>query len=771
MTQIYSIVKPLLLIYKVKKQLLTFILLTSFIATQAQTGKIKGIITSNGKPVEFASVGIKGTKIGVTTNINGRFELNNINEGKYYVFVTVIGYKKDSTLVVLKNNEIRSVNFDIKETQKNLDEIVVTGTMKEISVSESPIAIDIITPKLFQKNPSANIFESLGMVNGVRPQLQCNVCNTGDIHINGMEGPYTMVMIDGMPIVSALGTVYGLMGIPNSIIQRVEIQKGPASTLYGSEAVGGLINVITKTGENAPAFSFDIFGTSYQEVNTDIAVKYKIGKRLSGLLSGNYFHFDKKWDINNDNFTDVTLQKRIAGFNKFTYEHKSGKLSHLAVRNYYEDRWGGEMQWNKNFRGGDSIYGESIYTKRFEVIGNSPLKVFKQDLKLQYSFNKHLQNSSYGATPFLADQLIAFGQITKNISYKKHDLLIGTAVRYTLYDDNTLITAQKVNGVVLNSPTKTTLPGIFIQDEIKFNPFNTLLLGLRYDYNTNHGNILSPRVNWKYMLNEFNTIRLGVGNGYRVVNLFSEEHAAFNGAREVVITEDLKPEQSWNTSLNYSTIKTFNAGYVNFDANLFYTYFTNKIVADYFTDHTKVIFGNLNGYGINRGGGVQAHFAFTIPLKISLGFTYTDVFLIKKDSLLNQVKTRQVQTPPSTGNYVISYSLNKIKTNIDFSGNVYSPMLLPILPNDYRPANSPWFCLMNIQITKEIKSKWQIYGGVKNILNFIPKEDPIMRANDPFDKYSNDPISNPYGYTFDPGYNYAPMQKTRFFLGVRLIIK
>src|ERR1041385_1507951 len=139
----------------------------------------------------------------------------------------------------------------------HLEEITVTGTLQEIKTSESPVKVEIISPKLFQKNPSPNLFQAVGMVNGVKPQINCNVCNTGDIHINGMEGPYTMILIDGMPIVSGLSTVYGLMGIPNSIVERIEIMKGPAGALYGSEAMGGIINVITKNASTAPRFYFD----------------------------------------------------------------------------------------------------------------------------------------------------------------------------------------------------------------------------------------------------------------------------------------------------------------------------------------------------------------------------------------------------------------------------------------------------------------------------------------------------------------------------------
>nr|WP_322551267.1 TonB-dependent receptor plug domain-containing protein [Flavobacterium sp. LB-N7T] len=209
-----------------------------------------------------------------------------------------------------------------------------------------------------KKNPTSNIFEALQNVNGVRPQLNCSICNTGDIHINGLEGPYTMVTIDGMPIVSSLSTVYGLSGIPNSLIERVEVVKGPASSLYGSEAVGGLINIITKKPLSAPLFSADIFSTSWIETNVDLGFKSAIGKKATTLVGINYYNFNDKIDNNNDNFTDVTLQEGISLFNKWSFDRKDNKEFTLAGRFFYEDRWGGEMQWNKSYRGGSEVYGE-----------------------------------------------------------------------------------------------------------------------------------------------------------------------------------------------------------------------------------------------------------------------------------------------------------------------------------------------------------------------------------------------------------------------------
>src|SRR5690554_367284 len=219
-----------------------------------------------------------------------------------------------------------------------LEEMVISGTMKPVLRSESLVPVEVYTPAFFKKNPTSNVFEALQIVNGVRPQVNCSVCNTGDIHINGLEGPYTFVLIDGMPIVSGLSTVYGLSGIPNSLIERIEVVKGPASSLYGSEAVGGLINVITKNPKNAPLFSADVFGTSWGEVNTDVGVSTKVGEKAHLLLGVNYFNYSNPIDKNGDNFTDLTLQDRFSVFQKWNFTRKSNKLFSVAARYFYEDR-------------------------------------------------------------------------------------------------------------------------------------------------------------------------------------------------------------------------------------------------------------------------------------------------------------------------------------------------------------------------------------------------------------------------------------------------
>lgn len=733
------------------------------ISVHGQTGSIKGKIASDNKPVEFVNIGLSGTQYSSTTDKHGEFEITQIPFGDYEFQISMVGYQKVKKKIIIDKPLPVIISQNIISLDNRLNEVVVSGTMKEISRSESPIPIEILTPKLFFKNPTPSLFESMQMVNGVRPQLNCNVCNTGDIHINGMEGPYTMITIDGMPIVSALSTVYGLSGIPNSLVNRIEVVKGPASTLYGSEAVGGLINVITKNPMAAPLLSVDVMATSNQEYNVDLGVKTKM-KKTHSLLGINYFNFQNVLDKNGDNFTDITLQNRISIFNKWSFERKENRVASIAARFVYEDRWGGETQYENKFRGTDSVYGESIYTSRYELIGVYQLPTKKEQVFLQYSFNNHNQNSYYGTTPYMAKQNIAFAQLYWNKTLTKNaDLLIGTPFRYTYYDDNTPGT-QSIDSVQpKNKPQNTYLPGVFIQTNLKFKKLTTLA-GLRYDYNTDHGNIFSPRLAFKYALNDNNIFRLSSGNGYRVVNLFTEDHAALTGAREVVIKNNLKPEKSWNVNLNYERFFILTNAYIGLDASLFYTYFTNKIIGDFTTDATKIIFDNLEGHAISKGAALNLDITFTNGLKAIVGGTYMNVYRETTDVNNKQVRTAQLQTPNFLGNFSISYTFSKIGISIDYTGNVTSPMNLPVVPNDYRPEQSPWFTIQNIQVSKKLTNGFEFYGGVKNVLNFTPS-DPILRPFDPFDKRITE--NNPNNYTFDPSYNYAPMQGRRFFIGIR----
>lgn len=752
-----------------------FILLLFAVKVNAQTYKLSGQLMADGKTLERATVRVSPSGIAIKTDSAGKYSFN-LYAGQHQLKVSAVGYKTAVIPVSLKTDTVMPT-LELTADNGQLHEVVVTGTQKEVSRLDSPVPVEIYNAQFFRKNPTPSIFEALQNVNGVRPQLNCNICNTGDIHINGLEGPYTMVLIDGMPIVSSLSTVYGLSGIPNSLVDRIEVVKGPASSLYGSEAVGGLINIITKNEVNAPKLLADVMTTSYLETNTDIGFKLPVGKNISTLTGINYFKYGNRVDLNNDNFTDVTLQDRISVFHKWQVKRANNRLFDIAGRYLYEDRWGGDLRWNKSYRGGDEVYGESIYTKRWELIGKYQLPV-DEKIFLAFSATAHNQDSRYGTTSYIASQRIAFGQATWDKQLGNHDLLAGMALRYTYYDDNTPATANATS-VAINQPEKVALPGIFLQDEIHFSTKNSLLLGARYDYNSVHGNIFTPRFAYRLKFNDNQTIRLNAGTGFRVVNLFTEDHAALTGARAVVIAEELKPEKSYNVNLNYlGKFHLSNGTFLGIDFSGFYTHFNNRIVGDYDTDPNEIIYANLDGHAVSKGITANLDLALPIGLNVNAGATYQNVDLVE-----NGMSQQQILTEKWMGTWAVSYNWLAANLKIDYTGNIYGPMRLPLLGDlDPRKPFSPIWSIQNVQFTYVGFKNLELYGGVKNLLNFLPtKGNPflIARSNDPFDKNvsfdSNGQTvatpNNPYALTFDPSYVYAPNQGIRGFFGVRYTIK
>ncbi len=716
-----------------------------------------------GKPVPFANIILMGTHSGASSDLEGHFVISIPSHGQHMLRISAVGFidKEFSlTMTIVPDKDLGSI--ELVPTSVDLGEVVVTGTMREMSRSDSPVPVEVITPALFRKNPSPALFDAVGMVNGVRPQINCSVCNTGDIHINGMEGPYTMVLIDGMPIVSGLSTVYGLSGIPTSLVERVEVVKGPGSSLYGSEAMGGLVNVITKDPALAHRAAVDLMATSWKEYNTDVGLHFG-QKRVNALLGVSVFHYDDPRDENGDGFTDVTLQQRVSIFNKLSIRRPDRKVASIATRYVHEDRWGGEMNWTPAFAGGDSIYGESIATRRWELIGQYQLPV-PGKIMAQFSANGHQQRSWYGTTPYNADQRVLFGQLFGVRRFgMRHDVLYGIAYRHTWYDDNTVGTSRSDESRIHNAPNVQPLPGFFLQDEWSITEMHKLLIGFRMDHDANHGLVQSPRVAYKWAPNGRWAVRANFGTGYRVVNLFTEEHAALTGARQVRIEGDLLPERSINGTLNVVRKWPGEKRYFGLDGSLFYTHFSNRILPDYSTDQDLIIYRNLDGYGVSRGASVNMEARVGKPLRLLAGATWMQVFTAQEG-----LRSDVYFAPTWSGTFSTSFQLSA-KWSTDLTGQWYGPMRLPVQPNDFRPERSPTYALLNLQVTHKFNAQFEFYGGVKNLLDFVPA-DPLMRPFDPFDRQAGDAASNPNGYTFDTSYMYAPLQGARGFLGLRWVL-
>ena len=360
--------------------LLSLILCLLSPTIQAQT-TISGQVTDGSHPLPWASLVVDGTEMGTSSDEKGQFSIDQLPPGAYTITASYVGHSAQSKDIQLLEDQPVVLDFILSPAQA-LDQIVVTGTMKPTYVTASPIKVDVVTSKqldTYIPAASSSIIEGIQLINGVEEVVACGVCYTNSISINGLDGAYTAVLMDGMPMYGNLASVYGLNGIPNMIIDRFEVIKGPSSTLYGTEAVAGVINIITKDPSEQPLLSVDVMGTSHMEAFGNLALAPKIGV-AEGYIGLNYAYINDYDDANSDGFGDGILLDRYSLFTKWNIRRKHGRTFTIAGKLYYEDRRNGVAQYvadraYRQLRGSDRVYGESVYTRRYEIFGQYQIPV------------------------------------------------------------------------------------------------------------------------------------------------------------------------------------------------------------------------------------------------------------------------------------------------------------------------------------------------------------------------------------------------------------
>ena len=705
--------------------------------TAAQAG-VYGRVHSAGEPIPHARVVLKGAGIAAATDSTGAYRIASLAPGLHVFTVLAIGFGRVEKTVSIAAGAATRLDFELAPSAATLNPVTVTATMRHTTVSESPVKVEVVPSAVLRRSATNNLMEVIGTLNGLSAHVDCGVCYTNNIRINGMEGPYTAVLIDGMPIMSSLSSVYGLNGINPSIIEQIEIVKGPNSTLYGSEAMAGVINVITKDPRFTPRLTADVSRTSHGQTNVDFALSPAVGA-VRGLVSGNVYYMADFVDENGDGFSDVTLDRRLSLFAKADVN----RALTLTGKFYNEDRFGGVERWTKADRGSGDVYGESIYTNRVELLGSWILPRPSSDMRIDFSYNHHDQDSFYGTTSYAARQNIAFANLIWNRSLGiRHDALVGATARYQTYADNT--PAARI-------PERRFIPGLFAQDEWRASDALALLGGARIDHHEEHGLIFSPRAAIKWEPFRDNTIRLNAGTGFRVVNLFTEDHAALTGARDVVIAETLRPERSASLTLNVNQILVFGPNPMMIDVDLFHTRFSNKIVPDYDVDPGLIVYENIGGYAISRGASVSLNQNVLFDRFLyTAGVTFQDVYSVDRG-----MRSRELFAPTYTGTLSGSYTVPGRGVVLDYTGTLTGPMRLPTYDAPFeRPIESPVYSVHNVQVRVPVRRAFEFYAALNNAFDYT-QPTPLV-----------DP-EHPFGDDFDTAYVYGPIQGRRLVLGAR----
>ncbi len=746
------------------------LLLFALLLSQPALGQvIEGTITSAGKAVPLATVLIVHTSLGTAAGIDGSYRLELRAAGTFEVKFSAVGYASQTHEVTVTSGEPVTLDVVLAPSTYEADAIVVTGTLEAAGLRESPVKVDVVPPRFLQMSPSANVMDVLERVNGLYQQIDCGVCYTNNIRINGADGPNTAVLIDGMPIMSSLASVYGLNGISPMLIRQIEVIKGPMSTLYGPEALGGVINILTKNPATAPTLSVNTFATTHTEVAAEFAAVPLRG-RTQAIISGTLFVADHFRDRNGDRFSDRPLTTRLSLFAKASRNDQLGfTRGTLATKVYFEQRNAGTKAFLNNpagLRGSPLIYGESIITRRAELLGSYQLQ---PQLQLRTSGAFHEQDAFYGTTALYAIQTDAFVQMSWTPlvhSPGGHSPLFGATMRLVRYDDGTGVTGKydESGRLIANRPEVRAIPGLFAQDDWEVSHRLRLLLGLRGDYHRRHGIIASPRAAVKWQPSDLTTMRLNAGTGFRVVNLFTEDHAVYTGGRALLILDDLRPEQSVSITSSIRRVLDLLSP-ITIDADVFWTRFSNHIQPDYSVPG-QIRYSNLAGTATSRGVSLQVQGTAGTELRYTAGATLLDIF-VDTDGTQHALEF----APDYQG--IVTFTWDApLEFVVDYSFNLTGPMALPFFEPGIRQAYeettgaplhpvSPAYAVHSIQLSRMLtvgRHLLQIYTATENVLDYR-QSSPIVGYYD----------GNPgFGQSFDTSYVYGPIEGRHFGFGARL---
>ncbi|HEX7367900.1 MAG TPA: TonB-dependent receptor [Pelobium sp.] len=755
--------------------------LATFVAN-AQTCSVSGTVNFGGAGVAYATISLYNSKLATTTNEEGKYSLERVPAGTYNITASAVGFSRKHKVITLGENQDLVLNFELEANISALDQVVVTGTRTPKRSTNSPVIVNLINSKTLDQVIATSLAEGLKYQPGLRVETDCQTCNYTQLRMNGLQGGYSQILVNSRPIFSPLTGLYGMEQIPTNMIDRIEIVRGGVSALYGSSAIGGTVNIITKIPE----------GNNYNISNTFQRIK---GQTTDNVIAGNgsivndernagisFFVNNRNrghYDANADNFSEAPqLKDNSLGTNLFFNPTENQKLA-LSLSSIYEYRFGGEIVKKPAYlaqqseeRTHNTFMGSADYSISFNKNKNS--------LSFYYGWQNTNRKHYTGIVPDLALAQAALfanppygisnvttyqGGLQLNNAFDKFlggKAVLTTGAEYvydSVFDE---IDAYKY---LIDQTTKNT--ALFVQNDWDISKNINFLTGFRLDkHNLVDHVIFSPRLSLMYKLQKETQFRLGWGTGFRAPQAFDADlHIAFagGGVSRISLADDLKEERSnsFTGSVNYD--KATEHFIVGFTLEGFYTqlkdaFFQFPLGADALGER----FEKRNGPGATvKGITLEARANFDYTIQIDAGFTsQKSEFTEAVENIAGlPVKREFLRTPNNYGYATVTYSPTKnwnISANAVYTGNMllthFAGEGTGQMVDEYYRTKS--FTDLGFRIGRtfelnKVKSGLELFAGMKNVFN----------------QYQNDFDT---GKNRDSNYVYGPSLPRSIIFGLRL---
>ena len=718
---------------------------------------LQGKITSDGVEVPFATIIFKDSGVGVSSNEDGFYKFEKLKKGYHQIIASSLGMIKKKLDIDIKEG-LNVFDIDLKPSIYNLDQVVVTGTKTFKRRTQSTVIVNVIDSRQLENVQACNLAEGLKFQPGLRVETDCQTCNYTQLRMNGLTGGYSQILINGRAIFSPLTGLYGMEQIPTNMIDRIEVVRGGGSSLYGSSAIGGIVNVITKI----PTSNNYSLGYDFSIINGDTQDKVIWGNAT--VISGNknsgatFFvnNRNRGWyDHNGDNFSELpSLRDNTFGATLFLLPSKNQKLE-ANLGSIHEYRYGGEMidgiphfSMQSEERVHDVLLGNLDYQINFNDARSSFIAYLaaQQTNRTHYTGIRpesgsaadviHLENPPYGTSINTTKQ--AGFQINHTISkfFGPNMLTIGSEV----VADDVMDEISTYNYLV---DQKVVTQGVFFQSDWELTKSFNLLSGARFDKHSLLDNIVvSPRLSFLYKLR----METQFSTGFRAPQAFDTDlHMAFSGGgiSRIILADDLKQERSKSLSASVNYDRASEQYVYGFTFEGFYTHLKDAFYQDpNGSDSYGDIFVKRNGAGA-RVKGLTMEFRVNFMQKVQLesGLTlqqslydeaveYSDNLPLKKEFL---------RSPDYYGYATISYNPSP---KLSFAANLVHTGAMSLIHLEGVPGQledefleSPVFNAIGIkstyiQILKESGIKIEYSVGVKNLTNDFQQEFDSSKNRD-----------------------------------------
>lgn len=723
--------------------------------------------------IPYAAVAVSATAFGTTTDSSGHYFLKNLPEGELTIEVRALGYAPLRQVVTLRRGQTAELNFEVAQSGISMDEVVVTASRSERLRREAPSLVSVLDAAVFEKANASCLAQGLSFQPGVRVEDDCQNCGFMQVRINGLDGHYSQILIDSHPVFSALTGVYGLEQIPANMIERVEVLRGGGSALFGSSAIGGTINVITREPARSSAelsHTLTAVGGRAYDNSTMLNASLVADDGRAGICVFGQNRHRSGYDHDGDGFTELpAIRSQSVGMRSF---YRTGAYSRITAQYHHI----GEYR-----RGGDELDLPPHQAMIAEQVdhsidgGSLSFDITSADLRNRLNAYASFQNTArrsyygskqdpdaYGKTHDLTvaagmQYIRRFGRFL----FMPSELTVGTEYSYDALEDNPFGYPQLATGQTVH------IAGAYLQNEWKTKRWSLLVGGRLDKHNLVDHAIFSPRANIRFNPTESVNLRASYAGGYRAPQAFDEDmHIAIVGGERVRIrlSDDLREERSHSVSLSADLYHSFGRVQTNLLVEGFYTLLDDVFALRDLSERAEdgsVVKERYNGSGATvRGVNVEGRAAFTRWFELQAGMTwqrsrYTEPEAWSEDEDVPPVR-RMFRTPDLYGYFTASFKPFK-RFAADVTGTCTGEMLVQHMAGSGterdEAVTTPAFCDVNLRLAYDLPLYkgvvLQLHGGVQNLFNAYQKD---------FDR----------GPDRDSGYVYGPSLPRSWFVGAKV---